>query len=90
MGMLLDNTGIAQRLAYLAALSALALLVLLIIATTAGAQSQEAVTVVIRDFYFEPSQLIVEPGTTVRWINEGTNQHTLFATSPTEEEVLGF
>jgi plastocyanin len=40
------------------------------------------VTVSIRDFYFEPSQLVVEPGTTVQWVNEGTTQHTVFATSP--------
>jgi len=52
------------------------------VASNAGAQSQKVVTVSIRDFYFEPSQLIVEPGTTVRWVNEGTTQHTVFATSP--------
>ena len=40
------------------------------------------VTVAIRDFYFEPSQLVIEPGTTVKWVNEGTTQHTVFATSP--------
>ncbi len=52
------------------------------VAPNTGAQSQKVVTVSIRDFYFEPSQLIIEPGTTVRWINEGTTQHTVFATSP--------
>ncbi len=57
-------------------------LTLLIGVTTAGAQRQKVVTVAIRDFYFEPSQLIVEPGTTVQWVNEGTTQHTVFATSP--------
>ncbi len=52
-------------------------------ATPAGAQPhQEVVRVSIRDFYFEPSQLLIEPGTTVRWVNEGTTQHTVFATSP--------
>jgi plastocyanin len=40
------------------------------------------VTVSVRDFYFEPSQLIIEPGTTVQWVNEGTTQHTVLATSP--------
>jgi plastocyanin len=81
--MLLNNTGGAKQLPYLATLFASALIVLLTSATTAGAQkSQEAVTVAIRDFYFEPSQLIVEPGTTVRWVNEGTINHTVFATSP--------
>src|SRR5829696_3984342 len=55
---------------------------LLIGMTTADAQRQKVATVAIRDFYFEPSQLIVEPGTTVQWVNEGTTQHTVFATSP--------
>src|ERR687894_2835006 len=84
MGWLLDNMGSAKQLAYLTTLLALALLVLLLLmsAATAGAQSQEAVTVAIRDFYFEPSQLVIEPGTTVQWVNEGTTQHTVFATSP--------
>src|SRR5918997_175713 len=84
MGWLLDNMGSAKQVAYLTTLLALALLVLLLLmsAATAGAQSQEAVTVAIRDFYFEPSQLVIEPGTTVQWVNEGTTQHTVFATSP--------
>jgi LPXTG-motif cell wall-anchored protein len=85
MGLLLDNTGSAkQQVAYLTTLLALALLVLLLImsAATAGAQSQKVATVSIRDFYFEPSQLVIEPGTTVQWVNEGTTQHTVFATSP--------
>ena len=55
---------------------------LLIIAPNAAAQSQEVVTVAIRDFYCEPSQLVIEPGTTVQWVNEGTTQHTVLATSP--------
>ena len=47
MGLLLDNTGRAKQVAYLTTLLALALLVLLLLmsAATAGAQSQEAVTV---------------------------------------------
>ena len=55
---------------------------LLMIAPNIEAQSKQAATVSIRDYYFEPAQLIVEPGTTVRWVNEGTTQHTVFATSP--------
>jgi plastocyanin len=51
-------------------------------ATPASAQPQEVVRVAIRDFYFEPSQLLIEPGTTVQWVNEGSTQHTVFATSP--------
>jgi plastocyanin len=52
------------------------------VAPNAAAQSQKVVKVSIRDFYFEPSQLIIEPGTTVQWVNEGATQHTVFATSP--------
>jgi len=63
-------------------LAALLSVALLVVAPNAGAQSQKVVTVSIRDFYFEPSQLIIEPGTTVRWVNEGATQHTVFATSP--------
>lgn len=80
--MLLVNKGNAKRLAYMAALLALALLAVLISATAAGAQRQKVATVSIRDFYFEPSQLTIEPGTTVQWVNEGSTQHTVFATSP--------
>src|SRR5215217_3929626 len=49
---------------------------------TADAQRQRVVTVAIRDFYFEPSQLVIEPGTAVQWVNESTTRHTVFATSP--------
>src|SRR5215218_4074565 len=49
---------------------------------TADAQRQRVVTVTIRDFYFEPSQLVIEPGTAVQWVNESTTRHTVFATSP--------
>ncbi len=66
----------------LARFAALLSVALLMIAPSAGAQSQSVVTVAIRDFYFEPSQLIIEPGTTVQWVNEGTTQHTVLATSP--------
>jgi len=51
-------------------------------ATAITAQHEKVVTVAIRDFYFEPSRLIVEPGITVRWVNEGSTQHTVLATSP--------
>ena len=49
---------------------------------TADAQRHRVVTVTIRDFYFEPSQLVIEPGTAVQWVNESTTRHTVFATSP--------
>src|ERR687895_1901059 len=73
------NESISKRLAGLVALLSVALLM---VAPNAGAQSQRVATVAIRDFYFEPSQLVIEPGTTVQWVNEGTTQHTVFATSP--------
>ena len=73
------NESISTRLAGLVALLSVALLM---VAPNAAAQSQKVATVAIRDFYFEPSQLIIEPGTTVQWVNEGTTQHTVFATSP--------
>jgi plastocyanin len=76
------NKRTAKRLARLTALLVLTVLALLIGVTTAGAQRQIVVTVAIRDFYFEPSQLIIEPGTAVQWVNESTSQHTVFATSP--------
>src|SRR5215210_3930518 len=73
------NESISKRPAGLVALLSVALLM---VAPNASAQSQKVATVAIRDFYFEPSQLIIEPGTTVQWVNEGTTQHTVFATSP--------
>jgi plastocyanin len=76
------NKRTAKRLARLTALLVLTVLALLIGVTTAGAQRQKVVTVAIRDFYFEPSQLLIEPGTAVQWVNESTSQHTVFATSP--------
>ncbi len=74
------NEATLKRL--LARLAALLSVALLMVAPNAGAQSQNLVTVSIRDFYFEPSQLIVEPGTTIRWVNKGTTEHTVLATSP--------
>ena len=76
------NKRTAKRLAYLTALLVLTVLALLIGMMTADAQRQRVVTVAIRDFYFEPSQLVIEPGTAVQWVNESTTRHTVFATSP--------
>jgi len=50
-----------------------------ILAPTARAQGQNVVTVPIRDFFFDPSAITVEPGTTVMWVNEGTHPHTVTA-----------
>lgn len=52
----------------------LCLLVLLAFVTAAGAQQLEAppeeVVVSIRDNYFDPADIFVDPGTTVWWVNE--------------------
>jgi plastocyanin len=48
-----------------------------ILAPTARAQGQNVVTVPIRDFFFDPANITVEPGTTVMWVNEGTHPHTV-------------
>jgi plastocyanin len=40
-------------------------------------QNQNVVTVSIRDFFFDPAQITVKPGTMVRWINEGSHPHTV-------------
>jgi len=68
-----------RRVVYLATLSFIALLMLV---PTAGAQERKVVKVAIRDFYFEPYELVIEPGTTVQWVNESDTQHTVFATNP--------
>ena len=65
-----------KRLVYLAAFS---LMMLLVFAPAAGAQSQQMVTVSIRDFFFDPAQITVAPGTTVRWVNQGNAPHTVTA-----------
>jgi plastocyanin len=42
---------------------------------TAGAQQPAAVTVDIRDFAFEPHEIKVAAGTTVRWVNRDPIPH---------------
>ena len=64
-----------RRLSYLVALSLLAPLMLVPIA---GAQGNQQ-TVSIRDFLFDPAQVTIQPGTTVRWTNEGNTAHTVTA-----------
>ena len=61
-----------RRLTYL---TALALLAMLILVPSAGAQATR--TVYIQDFYFSPAPIIVEPGTTVTWVNQGQAPHTV-------------
>ena len=41
--------------------------------------SSLVVWVSIRDFFFNPSQITIVPGTTVVWVNEGNRPHTVTA-----------
>src|SRR5215210_8349789 len=47
---------------------------LLIFAPAASAQDE--MTVSIQDFFFDPDQITVAPGTTVTWVNDGEEPHT--------------
>ena len=73
-----------NRLAYFG--TTLCVLALLAFATVAVAQRQEEQTaqqdvvgVSIRDNYFDPADIVVAPGTTVEWVNEGQNPHSVTA-----------
>lgn len=74
-----------KRLSLLVTLSVVALLTLV---PVAGAQQDQGVVAVplqhawsvsIEDFYFEPADAAVEPGSTITWINYGTVPHTVTA-----------
>jgi plastocyanin len=69
-----------KRLAYL--LTMVSILVLLVFVAAAGAQQEEPaqdVVVSIQDNYFDPADIVVAPGTTVWWVNEGENPHNVTA-----------
>ena len=68
-----------KRLAYL--LTMVSILVLLVFVAIAGAQQEPAqdVVVSIQDNYFDPADIVVAPGTTVWWVNEGENPHNVTA-----------
>ena len=72
-----------KRLVYL--LTVLSILVLLVVfVAAAGAQqqqetAQDEVVVSIQDGYFDPAHIVVAPGTTVRWVNEGEKPHNVTA-----------
>ena len=76
-----------KRLAYLALLAAMAVLAFASIGTAQSAQEQgvQAVpnqsteVVYIRDRGFKPDSLPVADGTTVTWVNEDTESHTVTA-----------
>ena len=55
--------GALKRLLYLAILSMAALLI-----SAPTASAQDSMTVSIQDFFFDPGQLTVAPGTTVTWV----------------------
>jgi plastocyanin len=56
-------------------LTTLSLVALLVLAPSAWAQDQE-VTVRMEDNFFDPANITVEPGTTVTWVQSGSNPHT--------------
>jgi plastocyanin len=68
-----------KRLMYLAILSTAALLI-----SVPAASAQDKMTVSIQDFFFDPSQLTVAPGTTVTWVNKGQAPHTVTSTDGKE------
>ena len=49
-----------------------------------AASAQDEMTVSIQDFFFDPGQLTVAPGTTVTWVNEGQAPHTVTSTDGKE------
>ena len=74
----------------LSCLAAIALVASLLLMPSAGAQTEgQGVVVVptteiravdvflIEDDYFEPKDAVVDPGTTLMWINRGQEQHTV-------------
>ena len=75
-----------RKLLYLATLSVIALVMLV---PAAGAQqdvyamggqpTQNAWSVSIEDFYFEPTDAAIAPGDQITWINEGSAPHTVTA-----------
>ena len=63
-----------KRLMYLSILSMAAMLI-----SVPAASAQDEMTVSIQDFFFDPGQLTVAPGTTVTWVNKGQAPHTTTA-----------
>ena len=68
-----------QRILYLAILSMAAMLI-----SAPAASAQDEMTVSIQDFFFDPDQITVAPGTTVTWVNEGEAPHTVTSTDGKE------
>jgi plastocyanin len=60
----------------------LSIVALLMFVSTAGAQQEEdpgVARVSIQDGFFEPADIVVAPGTTVEWVNEGYYPHSVIA-----------
>jgi LPXTG-motif cell wall-anchored protein len=68
-----------KRLLYLSILPLAAMLI-----SAPAASAQDEMTVSIQDFFFDPDQLTVAPGTTVTWVNEGEAPHTVTSTDGKE------
>src|SRR5215212_9125036 len=75
----LRQGGALKRLLYLAILSTAAMLI-----SAPAASAQDEMTVSIQDFFFDPDQLNVAPGTTVTWVNKGQAPHTVTSTDGKE------
>src|SRR5215211_7933705 len=75
----LRQGGALKRLLYLVILSMAAMLI-----SVPAASAQDEMTVSIQDFFFDPDQLSVAPGTTVTWVNEGQAPHTVTSTDGKE------
>src|SRR5215203_5823046 len=75
----LELGGAVKRLLYLSILSMAAMLI-----SAPAASAQDEMTVSIQDFFFDPDQLTVAPGTTVTWVNEGQAPHTVTSTDGKE------
>src|SRR5215211_4988577 len=75
----LRQGGALKRLLYLVILSMAAMLI-----SVPAASAQDEMTVSIQDFFFDPDQLTVAPGTTVTWVNEGEAPHTVTSTDGKE------
>ena len=83
-----------KTLIYLAPLSAMVVVVFASIAMAQSAEqgvvavpvqdptavpTETVVRVSIQDNFFDPADALVAPGTTVEWVNEGSNQHSVTA-----------
>jgi plastocyanin len=69
-----------KRLAYLI-VAALSVVTVLMFVPAVGAQQEDpgVVRVSIQDGFFDPADIVVTSGTTVEWLNEGNNPHSVVA-----------